>query len=402
MIRLLRRAVHGPAAGLPAASIPEIRVEGPESDGLVQVAVIDRETDRVFRLRVPDVNSLIALAGPSLRATRDLPASALPFLSRTAKPLSLQALSAGDTVSATLLAGPTAQAAPGIVSCSGSRMQVAGYTCRGPTLAAQGMEYKAFNEDAVVLRVRRGDTAAKLPEVAAIGAFDQAGGEGQVADRPGAASELAAQAFSEAVAQIERGEEPQAALRNAIIKAGRDVLALGVGAVTTFAGAVVVATPGSCEAYVAVVGDSRVMQVDRAGKLVAATDQHNFGRAVAAGLVDDVPPPMALRFAGVLTRSVGAEPADPDLYVWKLNPGDRLVAETDGLADARELEEMPEGTWHADRCAKDQARVVGHAKSSPEAVMALVGYALDQMADGYGKPDNLGVAVLEVLSDAKP
>ena len=252
LIRLLRRAVHGPAAGLPAASIPEIRVEGPESDGLVQVAVIDRETDRVFRLRVPDVNSLIALAGPSLRATRDLPASALPFLSRTAKPLSLQVLSAGDTVSATLLAGPTAQAAPGIVSCSGSRMQVAGYTCRGPTLAAQGMEYKAFNEDAVVLRVRRGDTAAKLPEVAAIGAFDQAGGEGQVADRPGAASELAAQAFSEAVAQIERGEEPQAALRNAIIKAGRDVLALGVGAVTTFAGAVVVAKPGSCEAYVAV------------------------------------------------------------------------------------------------------------------------------------------------------
>jgi hypothetical protein len=47
----------------------------------------------------------------------------------------------------------------------------------------------------------------------------------------------------------------------------------------------------------------------------------------------------------------------------------------------------------------DQGRVVAKASSAAEAVRSLVGYALDQMADHYGKPDNIGVVVVDVLPD---
>jgi serine/threonine protein phosphatase PrpC len=359
---------------------------------MVQVAVIDRDQDRVFRLKVPDVNALVALAGPPLRPLRDLPEERFPFVSRTAADLGAEPHTGGKPG---VFGGASAQTMTKVATVSGTKVAVACFTTRGPTMAAQGMEYKPYNEDGVVIHAR--PPSENGMEVAAIGAFDQAGGEGQVEGRPGAASGIAGEAFAEAVTRVEEGEEPAQALRDAVAKAGSQVHALGVGAVTTFAGAIVVASPQGLTATVAVVGDSRVFRVDKAGKVLAATDQHNFGRAVAAGLVDDVPPPMALRFAGVLMRSVGAEPTEPDIYTWQLEPGDKLVAETDGLADARELEEMPDGEWHADRCAADQARVVARATGATGAASALVGYALDQMAEGYGKPDNIGVAVLEVL-----
>ena len=75
--------------------------------------------------------------------------------------------------------------------------------------------------------------------------------------------------------------------------------------------------------------------------------------------------------------------------------GDTLVVQTDGVGDSHEFEQTPTGTWHADRCAEEQARVLKDAKTASDAVVALVGYALDQMANGYGKPDNIGVAVVD-------
>jgi serine/threonine protein phosphatase PrpC len=175
------------------------------------------------------------------------------------------------------------------------------------------------------------------------------------------------------------------------------VQSLGVGAITTFAGAVVVAQGDAYDAYVAIAGDSRALLFDRNGRLREKTVLHNLGVAVAKGEVEDFPPIMALRFAGVLTRSIGGMPELPDVYTWRLEPGDRLVLESDGVGDAHELEQMPPGVWHADRCAEEQGKVVGHAGGAAECVKSLFGYALDQMADGYGKPDNVSVAVIEVL-----
>ena len=86
------------------------------------------------------------------------------------------------------------------------------------------------------------------------------------------------------------------------------VQSLGVGAITTFAGAVVVAQGDAYDAYVAIAGDSRALLFDRNGRLREKTALHNLGVAVSKGEVEDFPPIMALRFAGVLTRSIGGMP----------------------------------------------------------------------------------------------
>jgi serine/threonine protein phosphatase PrpC len=298
-------------------------------------------------------------------------------------------------------AGPTAQAVEGISALQGHAFAAAAYTCRGPTQEAQGIEYKPINEDAVVLRARRGDVSAGRPEIVAVGAFDQAGGEGSVAENSGAASAAAAQAFDEAIGVVETGNDAAKALRTAITRASEAVHALGVGAMTTFAAAVLVGQPEGgkwkCRAYVAVVGDSRVLLVGASGEVRERSKLHNLGALIAAGEVADASPKMALRFANALSRSVGAENDDPDVYEWELQPGDKIVVETDGVGDAHEFEQLAEGTWHADICADQQGRLLAHAPTAADGVATLVGYSLDQMADGYGKPDNIGVGIIEIL-----
>ena len=72
-------------------------------------------------------------------------------------------------------------------------------------------------------------------------------------------------------ARIEDGADPNDALARACQKAGDDVRALGVGAMTTFAGAVFIARKQGdgtvSEAYIATQGDSRALLMTRDGKI---------------------------------------------------------------------------------------------------------------------------------------
>jgi serine/threonine protein phosphatase PrpC len=359
-------------------------VAGKEPDGQLLVQI---EADgTAWSMKVPDMRILEGLIGPQLQPTRDeidLPyrVKTLPALDRITH----------DASAAVLLGGATAQDRTAVESASAGRLAVAAYTCRGPTRANQGIEYKSFNEDALTFRLgRRADGAT----VAVIGAFDQAGGEGRIEESPGAASEAAARAVYDAFPRLLAGEEPRAVLEAASTAADDAVRDLGVGAVCTFAVAVVIDDGTRARAVTAIVGDSRILRVSRDGRLAAATPLHNLGAQVSAGLAPGVHPAMAIQFASGLSRGLGGDDASPDLEEWDLEPGDRLVAGTDGLGDAREGEEMPTGTWHADRCAEHVAKILGASHEVASTAETLVGYALDQTAEGYGKPDNIAVVVL--------
>lgn len=390
---VLRRAIHGDECD---PTRPRAYVAGTDENGNHVVMIQDGQT--VYELRVADLSVLSMLAGPPLKPARDPSQLAVPYAPRTWTSPGTVEHPATDHPVSLVRAGPTAQAMPSLEATHGQALGAALFTCRGPTLEAQGVEYKPLNEDGVVVRLRPGDRASGRPEILSVGAFDQAGGEG-ASSEPGAASEAAARCFEEAGLAIEEGTAPDQALREAVTRASTAVRRLGVGAMTTFAGAVLIAHPRdggwSCQVHVAVVGDSRVLLFDSAGALKHVTKLHNVGARIAAGESNEAPPSLALRFANALSRGIGSDDDTPDLYVWDVQPGDRVVVETDGLGDAHELEQMPANVWHADHCAEMQGRVLGSNASPQEAVATLVGYALDQMADRYGKPDNIGVAVAQ-------
>ena len=391
LVHLVRQALWG------EGERPEIRVEGVDADGLMQIAIIG--PDVTYRVRAPDVSALAALAGPRQQPSRELGRDKLPYAPRTAPALGEREVPVNGEPAFAVLGGAEAQEVSTIHVYRGRTFAAACFTTRGPTQKGQGMEYKPFNEDAVVIGGHA--PASGGIEICSVGAFDQAGGEGAVADAHGAASGAAARAFHAAVLQIHGGADPIETLRHATGKAGDAVRAFGVGAMTTFAGVVLVAKGEgdgrTREAFVATVGDSRAILFDRQGRVKQKTTLHNLGSAITSGVVKDIPVELALQFAGVLMRGVGGEDDAPDIAHWTVEPGDRIVVETDGLGDARELEAMPQGVWHADRCAEDQGRILAHVAGAAEAVKVLVGYALDQMADQYGKPDNIGVAVADVL-----
>lgn len=401
LAELVRQALSAPQLkeGDPDDGLPRLFLAGQDDKGLM--IVILKHGQEMYEMKVPSLSALASLAGPALKPARDRAALDLPYRPRTWKTPEPAALVLDGGPKSMVHAGPTAQDVIGIATLQGHAFAAAAYTCRGPTLEAQGIEYKSINEDAVVLHARRGDASAGKPEILAVGAFDQAGGEGSVAENSGAASAAAAKAFDETIRMVEGGAEATDALRMAITRASKAVHALGVGAMTTFAAVVLVGQPDGagwkCKAHVAVVGDSRVLLVGPSGEIRERTKLHNLGALIAAGEVADASPKMALRFANALSRSVGADNDDPDVFEWELKPGDRIVVETDGLGDAHEFEQLPDGTWHADICADQQGRILAHAKTATEGVAMLVGYALDQMADGYGKPDNIGVVVAHVL-----
>jgi protein phosphatase len=380
-LRALRRAVwSGGKEG-------KAWVSGQDEEGLYVVQV---ETPAGgYSIRLPDVRMVDALVGPPLKESRlEIP---VPYSPHTGKAPGRVDHPVADRLSM-LLAGAAAQRMSAVERISGKRITLAGFTCRGPTKADQGLEYKPFNEDGLLLHlVVRADGA----EVAILGAFDQAGGEGRVENAHGAASEAAARAIQDAAAELEAGTDPVATLEKATEKADDAVHALGVGAVSTLAVAVVIApAEGPAKVWVAVVGDSRVIQVSPDGTAKQSSELHNLGSQVAAGRSPGIHPAFALQFAGGLSRGLGGDDARPDVVTWELEPGDRLVVCTDGLGDARELEEMPLGVWHADRTADHVARITAAVDDPADATAALVGFALDNAADGYGKPDNIAVGVL--------
>jgi serine/threonine protein phosphatase PrpC len=360
------------------------RVEGVDADGLLVVRV---ETgDSRFVLKVPGHDALQALIGPPTRPARMAPA--LPYVTRTGPHRAVVAREPG----AYLRAGAAAQAVEGIDAVSIDGLSAAIYTCRGPTQEHQGLDYKPYNEDAVAMNVNRsGDRV-----IAAIGAFDQAGGEGNIVGSPGAASAEGAKHFNAAVVRILDGVAPEVALRDAVAAADAGVRALRVGAVSTFAAAVIIAEGGTVRATVVSLGDSRVLHVRSDGSLAACTRLHNTGARVSAGQIPGVPRILALQFAAGLYRGLGTDDAEPECESWELSPGDRVVVGSDGIGDARELEEMPIGVWHADACAQLQAQIVAATGAPSAAVEALVAFSLDQAADRYGKPDNIAVGVVQL------
>lgn len=399
VLQVLRQVLSGepPAEGQPTG---RAWVAGETDDGMTLVAVEVNET--VYHLKVPDLQSLAQIVGPSLKTRRPLSSIPLPYVSRTGPvlPVVAHALSPGASLSL-LRAGESAQDMGALETVAGDVLEAACFTSRGPTEEGQGMEYKPFNEDGVAVRLRRGDRPKGLSEWAFVGVFDQAGGEGSVADRNGAASEVAARAFNEAMARVEQGEPLEPVLKEAVEKANQAVFDLGVGAVCTLACVCVEATfvegeVATRKAVAVTVGDSRVLWVGADGALKGSTELHNLGAQVAAGQVDEIPQSLALRFAGALSRGLGTDDAHFDTRTFDLAPGDLLVVETDGIGDAHELEEAPLGSWHADQCALAQARILTGVTSSAAAVQTVLGYALDQMADRHGKPDNVGLAVVRV------
>src|SRR5689334_22116810 len=261
LAELVREALSAPQLkeGDPDDGLPRLFLAGQDDKGLM-IVILKHGTD-IYEMRVPSLSALATLAGPTLKPARDPASVALPCQPRTWRSPGTDAPALDGESRSFVHAGPTAQQAGGISLLQGHAFAAAGYTCRGPTQEAQGVEYKPINEDAVVLRARRGDVAEGRPEIVAVGAFDQAGGEGSVAENSGAASAAAAKAFDEAIGAVETGNDAAKALRTAISRASEAVHALGVGAMTTFAAAVLVGQPEGekwkCSAHVAVVGDSR-------------------------------------------------------------------------------------------------------------------------------------------------
>lgn len=398
---LILQVLRAELTGRPVPGVPSGKVwtEGLDEEGLTILRV--EVEGRVYELHVPDLKTLTMMLGPPLKPRREAPVGA-PYEPRTAPRLQQleRVLAPGERVTLAR-AGVEAQELESIEAVHGKHASVALYTCRGPTEEAQGIEYKPYNEDGALVTVRAADPASQAPEILALAVADQAGGEGSVEGEHGAASRAALMAFSRGVERIEAGADPRTTLIESVSDANIAVRDLGVGAVSTLSCAVVIARrlpsgERACEVYVASIGDSRVLHVDRHGNLKNKTTLHNLGSMVAMGQVEGTPPALAMSFASVLSRGLGGENEVPDVYEWRLEPGDWLVLGTDGLGDAREFEQMPSGTWHSDFCAVDQARIAAHAKSAPDAVRSLLGFALDQMADENGKPDNVGVAVLQL------
>ncbi|MBA2319607.1 MAG: hypothetical protein H0V89_00515, partial [Deltaproteobacteria bacterium] len=209
-------------------------VAGKEPDGqlLVQIEC----EGAAWSMKVPDMRVLEGLIGPQLRPIRE--ELDVPYVVRTLPALGLED-HPGDRVGV-LRGGPEAQQRVAVDRASAGPLSVAGYTCRGPTRANQGIEYKSFNEDALMFRVGiRKDGAT----VVILGAFDQAGGEGRVEESPGAASEAAARAVDAVVGRILDGEDPRIVLTAAVSAADDAVRDLGVGAVCTLAVAAVIHSP---------------------------------------------------------------------------------------------------------------------------------------------------------------
>jgi serine/threonine protein phosphatase PrpC len=383
-LRALRRAVWSQGRNGRAW------VDGRDSDGMYIVRIESAEGE-TYALKVPELSVLDGLIGPPQQSFRDV---AVPFKARTA-PMLRRVPHDGSEGARVIRVGEDAQDLEGIDVVRLPGIAAAIFTSRGPTAEAQGISYKPYNEDGVILRVRPAN--ADKPALIAIGVFDQAGGEGRVEGSHGAGSAAAAHAVESAIERIEAGADPHETLREATLAAHTAVRALGVGAISTLAVAVVVApTGGEPVVHVATVGDSRVFVVDTAGEIRHKTKLHNLGASVAAGEVPGAPPAVALRFAAALSRGLGGDQAHPDVDTWPLKPGDRVVVETDGLGDACEMEEMPTGLWHADRCIAEQARIIAGITDVADVVATLIAYALDQAADGYAKPDNTTAGVVAI------
>ncbi|MFG1892129.1 PP2C family protein-serine/threonine phosphatase [Micromonospora sp. NPDC049051] len=132
-------------------------------------------------------------------------------------------------------------------------------------------------------------------------------------------------------------------------------------------------------AALANIGDSRAYRLHRpTGHTTQITEDHVYGLLVAdAADVPNLPERLARFLDG---RPDGRS---PDITLLTLTPGDRFLLCSDGLSSY-----VPEHLVHA---------VLADASTPKQAVDRLIVLALD-----HGGPDNVTVAVVDVLEDASP
>ncbi len=191
------------------------------------------------------------------------------------------------------------------------------------------------------------------------------------------ASELALKTFLKAYYSLEL-PDIDTALHTAVLSANalvREVAQAipgrrGMG--TTLTAAVLVER----EAHVVHVGDSRCYLV-RGETIQQVTDDHSYVmEQVRQGLMT-LAEAQYSPYRNVITRSIGMEQVEPDIYRVPLEPGDRLVLCTDGLT-----------THVTDQTIAEVVR--SHSPSA--AAQRLVEMALEE-----GGSDNVTVIVVQVL-----
>ncbi len=191
------------------------------------------------------------------------------------------------------------------------------------------------------------------------------------------ASELALKTFLKAYYSLEL-PDIDTALHTAVLSANalvREVAQAipgrrGMG--TTLTAAVLVGR----EAHVVHVGDSRCYLV-RGETIQQVTDDHSYVmEQVRQGLMT-LAEAQYSPYRNVITRSIGMEQVEPDIYRVLIEPGDRLVLCTDGLT-----------THVTDQTIAEVVR--SHSPSA--AAQRLVEMALEE-----GGSDNVTVIVVQVL-----
>jgi serine/threonine protein phosphatase PrpC len=230
----------------------------------------------------------------------------------------------------------------------------------------KGHNYKDWNEDAGCAFV---DSWGRIY----VGAFDQAGGEGNDPKAHGAASKIAGEAFFEQMRGVAQNHgsiaDGEAALRNAIQTAHQRVIGRGKGEVTTFVGAMI----DGREAVILNLGDSGAMHFDAAGGFKTKTQDQGIGNIIFDGIG--------------YTHRDGRLP-QPDTYRWPVRQGEYIVLGSDGLLDAKLTEQ--EIGW-----------IIARAGSAEAATRALKEEVVKRMKTGDGKRDNLTISVVRVGSPAE-
>lgn len=191
------------------------------------------------------------------------------------------------------------------------------------------------------------------------------------------ASELALKAFLKAyydmeISDVESALNVAVQTANALVKEVANTIAHRSGMGTTLTAIAL------CEdqAYVVHVGDSRCYLL-RGEEFEQITHDHSYVmEQVRQGLLS-LEEAQRSPYRNVITRSIGMDSVDPDIYRVPLQPGDRFVLCTDGLTSHVNDEQI--------------AQVV--ARQSPSAAaMELVEMALKE-----GGSDNVTVIVVHVL-----
>ncbi len=370
------------------------------AQGALRGASRDTQTGAVAELDAKAVRALARRLDKATRAARAEGRSTLGFGSGpvpAAKTKSKAESKAGAKTEAALMLRAGGAETPKVQTLERASAQGGLFTNRGPNKKEHGVEYAKYNEDAALLGVVKGPKG----DVWVAGAFDQAGGMGKIPGQTGAASRIAAEHLLDVAAQVAKGASPKTALKEAVEKAHADVRALneqhGVEAITTVASGVVVGS----RAFVVNTGDSQVYQYSKNGKLKAMTLAHNLGDEMIrkTGDVNS-----GLKVANIVTSALGIEGEAPkiDLYEWKLAPGDYLVFVSDGVSDANYYAQLAahktKKKWTqsgGDKVAEDLGQLLKKGPSAEAATEAIRDYALSQMKNDLGKPDNTTVVVFQ-------